>query len=221
MIEEFFKLKRANFDKLKSYGFSLKNDIYEYKTNILNGEFELIVYVSKDGKVSTKVNDKKTHEEYVLHLMKDAVGEFVGKVKDDFEAVLADISEKCFERDVFKSKQAKQIIEYVKNEYGDELEYLWEKFSNNAIWRRKDNDKWYGLMVALSKRKLGLNSDEIVDIIDVRVEPEMVEKIIDGKNFFSAYHMNKKHWITICLDGSVSNKEIFEFINESYNLAKK
>ncbi|MFO7657302.1 MAG: MmcQ/YjbR family DNA-binding protein [Bacteroidales bacterium] len=32
------------------------------------------------------------------------------------------------------------------------------------------------------------------------------------------YHMNKKHWNTICVDGSVSDKLIFQWIDDSYNL---
>jgi predicted DNA-binding protein (MmcQ/YjbR family) len=32
------------------------------------------------------------------------------------------------------------------------------------------------------------------------------------------YHMNKKHWNTIILDGSVPDKEVFSWIDHSYNL---
>ncbi|MES2763873.1 MAG: MmcQ/YjbR family DNA-binding protein [Bacteroidota bacterium] len=32
------------------------------------------------------------------------------------------------------------------------------------------------------------------------------------------YHMNKQHWNTIICDGSVSRKQIQEWIDESYNL---
>jgi predicted DNA-binding protein (MmcQ/YjbR family) len=32
------------------------------------------------------------------------------------------------------------------------------------------------------------------------------------------YHMNKKHWNTIYFDGSVPDKEIFSWIDHSYNL---
>ena len=32
------------------------------------------------------------------------------------------------------------------------------------------------------------------------------------------YHMNKKHWNTIIIDGSVSIRKIFEWIDDSYNL---
>ncbi len=34
------------------------------------------------------------------------------------------------------------------------------------------------------------------------------------------YHMNKKHWNTIIVDGSVSNKQLQGFIDDSYNLVK-
>jgi len=34
------------------------------------------------------------------------------------------------------------------------------------------------------------------------------------------YHMNKKHWITIFLDGTVPDKEVFSWIDHSYNLVK-
>ena len=34
------------------------------------------------------------------------------------------------------------------------------------------------------------------------------------------YHMNKKHWVSIILDGSVPDKEIIHMINDSYELCK-
>ena len=34
------------------------------------------------------------------------------------------------------------------------------------------------------------------------------------------YHMNKKHWNTIVVDGSVSSKQLKEWIDHSYDLVK-
>jgi predicted DNA-binding protein (MmcQ/YjbR family) len=34
------------------------------------------------------------------------------------------------------------------------------------------------------------------------------------------YHMNKKHWNTVILDGSVPDKEVFAWIDQSYDLVK-
>ena len=35
------------------------------------------------------------------------------------------------------------------------------------------------------------------------------------------YHMNKKHWNTVVLDGSVPDKKVFGWIDHSYDLVKK
>jgi predicted DNA-binding protein (MmcQ/YjbR family) len=32
------------------------------------------------------------------------------------------------------------------------------------------------------------------------------------------YHMNKKHWNTVLLDGSIPDREVFSWIDHSYNL---
>ncbi|MDE6189435.1 MAG: MmcQ/YjbR family DNA-binding protein, partial [Clostridia bacterium] len=116
---------------------------------------------------------------------------------------------------------AKEIIKYIRGKYGDELEFLWEKFDDNAIWRRKDNSKWYALILKVSRRKLGVDSDETVEIIDLRVDPKETQTLIDNKRYYPAYHMNKKSWITICLDGSLDMEEICKRIDVSYDLAFK
>jgi predicted DNA-binding protein (MmcQ/YjbR family) len=35
------------------------------------------------------------------------------------------------------------------------------------------------------------------------------------------YHMNKKHWNTVMLDGTIPDKEVFSWIDHSYNLVMK
>ena len=64
-----------------------------------------------------------------------------------------------------ESKQSKELIDYIRKTYGDELEFLWKKFPKNAIWRRKDTQKWYGIVLTVSKKKLGLPDDESVEIL--------------------------------------------------------
>ena len=218
-MEEIFKNRSVNFDKLRGFGFKEGEEGFLFKKSILGGEFEVVVKVSHDGKVSTKVFDSSSGEEYVLHLMKDAVGEFVGNVRSEYENLLLQICESCFERDAFKNKQSREIIEYIKQKYGDELEYLWEKLPIAAVWRRKDTKKWYGVMMVVQKKKLGFNSDELCDVVDLHTDPSL--NAADDKTVLRGYHMNKKSWITICLDYSVPTEKIKEFIDLSYKLAKK
>ena len=131
----------------------------------------------------------------------------------------AKISEQCFESDIFKTRQANDLIEYIREKYNDELEFLWQKFSGNAIVRRKDNLKWYAAFLTVSKQKFGFEDSSSVEIIDLRTEN--IDQIVDNKTIFPGYHMNKKHWITIILDGSVSLDFIKNKIDLSYELANK
>lgn len=221
MNNTIFKNKKMNIEGLLSFGFEEKENGYAYSVDIMGGQFEMTVFITYDEQVSTKIIDKATNDEYVLHKIPSSCGEFVGAVKAEYEAVLKNIADKCFETDVFKGEYAKNVISYIREKYRDELEFLWERFSDNAVVRRKDNRKWYAILLILSKKKLGLPYDEIIDILDLRADPEEIESIVDNKKYFRGYHMNKKHWITICLDGSVPIEEIYKRIDKSYEIAEK
>ncbi|MBQ7934884.1 MAG: MmcQ/YjbR family DNA-binding protein [Clostridia bacterium] len=221
MTEQPFKNRKPNPKKLLSFGFEAIDHIYLYRCTLMDGQMDLTVTVSPNGNVHTEVFDNGSGEEYVLHRVAGTAGAFVGQVKAEYEAKLGEIAQKCFDPEVFKSSQAKEIIAYVRKSYGDEPEYLWQKFPNNAIVRRKDNQKWYAALLTVSRRKLGVDSDELAEILDLRIKPEEIANTVDHIHYFPGYHMNQKHWITICLDNTVNTKEIFSRIDNSYLLALK
>ncbi len=221
VIAEIYKDKKVNIQKLADYGFMKNGSDFVFSQKLPQSGFVMNVTVTPVGEVSAEVIDPAADEPYILHLAEAAAGGFVGGVRFDYESILEDIAAKCFEIDVFKSEQAKELIAYVREVYGDELEFLWEKFPENAVWRRKDTGKWYGALLTVSKRKLGIKSSDKVEIIDLRAVPEVLERLIDNKKYFAGYHMNKKHWYTIILDGSVPTEEILDMIEGSYLLAKK
>ena len=68
------------------------------------------------------------------------------------------------------------------------------------------------------KFKLGLKEDGMVEIINVKCEPDMVGLLTQTYGFLPGYHMNKKYWITMLLDGSVSEAKILDFLDMSYDL---
>lgn len=221
MTEVVFKHKKPNPAKLLSFGFELQGESYIYCRALIDGMMRLTVAVSQEGKVSAEIADSSSGEEYVLHRVAGAAGAFVGRVKAEYDTVLEEIAAGCFDADVFKSEQAKKLIAHVREKYGDELEYLWQKFPDNAILRRKDTAKWYAAVLTVSRRKLGFDSDKAIEILDLRMKPEEIQAAVDGKTYFPGYHMNKKHWITLCLDGTVSMDEIYRRIEASYLLAEK
>lgn len=214
------KNKKINNIKLLNYGFIKKNHSYIYKTKIYNNKFEVVINISKNQQTAALI-DLENNEEYILVDIKGISGNFVNRIKEEYENIIKDIIDKCMEPDIFKSLQANEIIKYIKEKYNDELEYLWQKFPNNAIWRNKKNNKWYGALLVIKENKLGIESDKLVEIIDLRFQKENIHKIIDNNTFYPGYHMNKNNWITIKLDNSIETKKIFELIDNSYNLSLK
>lgn len=217
-FEKELKNKAINKTALLKYGFTKEQYSYVYSTTICNGQFEMIVEV-QGNQMTSKLIDCASEEEYVLADIEDSVGEFVGRVRSEYEQKLQEILDSCTERNAFKGKQAKEIITYIRDKYGDELEFLWEKFDNIAIWRNKQNEKWYGLIGVIPANKIGLNSDKAIEIINLRYSKDEVDKIVDGKVVFPGYHMNKRSWITIILDGSMETERLCELIDNSYALS--
>lgn len=220
-IKSIFQRKKLVIEKLSAYGFSLNGDTYFYRVTLPSSGFEMQIHIDTQGKISTTVIDPSYDEPYTLHLVESAAGSFVGGIKSEYETILQDIADKCFEPDVFKYAQTKALIEYVRSKYGDEPEYLWKKFPDNAVWRRKDTGKWYGTLLTVSTSKLGITPGKMAEIIDLRIQPEKMEDLIDKKLYFPGWHMNKKNWYTIILDDSVSFEELCQRIDESYRLAVK
>lgn len=214
-----FKDLIIDFQKLLQLGFVKENDYYKYETKIINNQFSLIVKIYKDNTIISDVIEISTNEKFMLYYVTSATGDFVGKIKEEYNNIFEKIKNTCCSKNIFKSKYSHLIIEYIHTKYNDELEYLWEKFPNNAIWRNKDNNKWYGALLIVDKSKIGIDEAGSIEIIDLLLEPESIEKIVDNKKYFAGYHMNKKHWITIKLDGSVNINEIYKFIDKSYNLS--
>ena len=210
--------KKYNTKKLLDFGFKPVTDGYAYKTELMNGEFVLTVSIDKRGKVTTETIEKDTGDLYTLHLTYSE-GAFVGQIREEYNGILKDVAQSCCETSIFRYENTYKVIDYVKNKYNDDVEYLWEKFPDNAIARRKDNKKWYLAILTVGKDKLGFDSRDKIEVIDLRAKPDELPELIKKENIYPGYHMNKKHWITIPLDGSVDVDDIYKRIDDSYVMA--
>lgn len=220
-IEEIFKYKVPDKDKLLKYGFEYSEGIFTKHIPILRRQFILHVAVTDIGQVSYKVYEADTDEEYVLVHVANAVGGFVGEVRDACENKLRDVSDKCFTTEVLKAEQTKRMVNFIENNLGVKPEFLWKQYPNDAVFRVADNEKWFAIIMTVDRSKVSLPGHGNIEIIVLKDKPENVEARVDGKKFLKAYHMNKKHWYTICLDGTVSDTEVQRLIFASYKLVAK
>ena len=115
------------------------------------------------------------------------------------------------------SPQRERIIQYAKDRFGTEAEYLWADSPGAAVFRHSASKKWYGLIMDVSSAKLGLPGDDPVDVLDIKCSTIMIGSLLSEKGFLPAYHMNKNHWLSILLDGSVPDEQIIPLLELSYD----
>lgn len=110
-----------------------------------------------------------------------------------------------------------QLFQYVKKKYKTAPEYLWMRFPDYAVFRHADNGKWFGIVMNVSKEKLGLDGDEGVDILNVKLpDPLLAEMLMQQSGYFRGYHISRGNWVSILLDGSVPFDDVCRWLGESY-----
>ena len=114
----------------------------------------------------------------------------------------------------------KLLLDYVKEKYRTIPEEPWED-NNHATIKTPNSKKWYGIFMSVSYKTLGLDKSGKIDILNVKLNPELIESLIDKKHFFPAYHMNKKYWLSLPLDGTLSDQQLFDLLDTSFALTKK
>ena len=110
-----------------------------------------------------------------------------------------------------------QLIYHIREEYNAEPEYLWDSDPACAVFRHKDNRKWFGIVMKVRRSTLGLKGDGAVDILNVKLsDPFFIDALVKREGFLRGYHMSHIHWITILLDGTVGVEEICDLLAESF-----
>lgn len=109
------------------------------------------------------------------------------------------------------------ILDFAAENFDTAAEYLWFDSPDAAVLRHP-NGKWYGIMMGVGRNKLGFDSKEIVDVLVCKCEPMLREFLMTNHGFLPAYHMNKQHWISVLLDGSVDKELAFNALDASFQI---
>lgn len=100
--------------------------------------------------------------------------------------------------------------------YNADADYPWLKYPNYEVFRHSGNQKWFALIMDVPKDKLGLQGTELLDVVNFKCDPILIGSLRGEPGIFPAYHMNKEQWITVVLDGSVSDDKIKMLLDMSY-----
>ena len=215
---EIFKAYQFNSKKAKEYGFLENQGVWTFSSTILHGDFLMRVIVV-DGDLSFQVFDQENGDLYPQVHMESMRGTFVGSVREACLEVLYGIRKACFEVQEFLCPQTKRIMALVQEKYGNQLEYLWEKSPDTAVLRHEDNQKWYAVLMKISWEKLYKAQEGQVEVVNLK--HDQVADLLLEKGIYPAFHMNKRYWISLPLDDTLSDEQVLELFERSWFLTSK
>ena len=112
-----------------------------------------------------------------------------------------------------------EFFEMCSSSYLTLPDYPFEEDFETAVFRHADNRKWFALSMQVSRRKFGLDSDEVIDVVNLKLPTEMFGSFGAAEGVYPAYHMNKLHWISVLLPDAPD--DIVQFLlNASFEVTK-
>ena len=113
-----------------------------------------------------------------------------------------------------------ELTDYIFDAFSVEPDYPFPRDDVSCVFRHTDNRKWFGIMMKIPYRTLGMNRDGETDIVNVKCDPVLMGSFRGRPGFCPAYHMNKDKWITILLDGSAGREEITALVDMSFRMTE-
>lgn len=220
--QAFFINKQVNWQSLMAFGFQIQQQGYQYRENFMNNQFQAIIHIDKTGALTGKVWDLDMQTEYINFRLPQQVGEFVAKVRQDYAKILQKIAEQCFVPHIKYSRQAQRIMAQLPNP-----DFPFKQYPHYAAYRSAINQKWYALLLPITYAQLDFTRhkpkdlSQEVDILNVKVKPDLLPDCLLQAGIYPSYHMNKRHWISISLDEQMSDKEILQWLNTSRALVER
>lgn len=110
-----------------------------------------------------------------------------------------------------------KLFGHIKKKYKAAPDYPWRSSPGAAVFRHADNKKWFALVMEVQGDKVGAPGKDYVSAVNLKVDDPMFRDIlIRQAGIVPAYHMNKQNWITVLLDGTVPEEQIYDLLEMSY-----
>ena len=111
----------------------------------------------------------------------------------------------------------REMIEYIRQKYGTDIEYPWMRFPSYGVFRHRDSRKWFALFMDLPRAALGLSGEGTADVLNVKAADVLMRDLLIRRDgIFPGYHIARGSWVSVLLDGTVPPEEVRGLIDMSY-----
>lgn len=111
------------------------------------------------------------------------------------------------------------VEKLIYEKYAVRADYPFEEDLVTGVFRHRESGRWFALAMHISAKKLGRDTDEKIDVMNLKCAPEIIESMVGLESgVYRAYHMNKMHWLTVALDGTCDDSLIEWLLEISFDL---
>ena len=112
----------------------------------------------------------------------------------------------------------KELAAYLTDIYCAEGEHLFAKYPSFLVFRHKGNKKWFAVIMDIPRKNLGLEGENEISVVNLKCDTRLIGSFRLEPGIFPGWHMNKAHWLTVALDGTVEDEKIKFLVDMSYEL---
>lgn len=222
--ETVFARKRWVLEKMRAFGFRQVGNDYVLERTFLDGDFAAVLSVTEKGKVTGRVVDTISQNDYYQLHQKNATGAYVNTVRAAYEQLLEEAAMACCQEVLFASNQANRLTKNILERFQVEPDFPWEKearYQTYGVFRHAPNRKWFALIMRVKRAVLDKDGNPaLVDAINLKIQPEQGEALHQLPGVYPAYHMNHRTWISVVLDDTQTDAAIMRWIEDSYRFTE-
>ena len=114
-----------------------------------------------------------------------------------------------------------ELAAYLTDTYGSEGEHLFATYPSFLVFRHNGNRKWFAVIMDIPRKNLGLSGEGQTQVVNLKCDTRLIGSFREEPGIFPGWHMNKAHWLSVALDGTVEDEKIKFLVDMSYELMKK
>jgi len=114
-----------------------------------------------------------------------------------------------------------ELEAYITEIYSTEGEHLFDKYPSFLVFRHNGNRKWFAVIMDIPGKNLGLPGEGQTQVMNLKCDTRLIGSFREEPGIFPGWHMNKAHWLSVALDGTVEDEKIRFLVDMSYELTKK
>ena len=113
-----------------------------------------------------------------------------------------------------------ELEKYIVDTYGVKPEYPWSKYPTFAVFRQETNQKWFAVIMDIPRKNLKITGEGEISVVNLKCDTRLIGTFREEPGIFPGWHMNKAHWLSVALDGTVEVEKIRFLVDMSYALTK-